>query len=88
MTQKGLFLKELKGYLVIDYDDDDEMLGNLLIPAGETYLKNAGITQDYENALYRLALILQVGINYEHRNAAMKMDYSTMFRSTLAQLKN
>lgn len=59
-------VKELKAYLRIDITDDDNLLTSLQ-KAAEGYLDNAGITKDYSNELYKLAIELLVSNWYENR---------------------
>lgn len=52
-------LEELKKYLCIDCDEDDDLLLSLL-EAAEEYLTNAGVKKDYRKKLYSLAVKLLV----------------------------
>lgn len=52
-------LEELKKYLCIDCDEDDDLLLGLL-EAAEEYLTNAGVKKDYRKKLYSLAVKLLV----------------------------
>lgn len=52
-------LEELKKYLCIDCDEDDDLLLSLL-EASEEYLTNAGVKKDYRKKLYSLAVKLLV----------------------------
>lgn len=52
-------LEELKKYLSVDYDEDDELLSSLM-EAAEEYLLNAGIKKNYTKKLYTLAVKLLV----------------------------
>jgi len=79
-------LAELKNYLRIDHDDDDTQL-SLLMDAANEYLANAGAVKT-DSPLFRLAVMLYVGIHYENRDGATKMDsFSHALQSMILQLK-
>lgn len=61
-------LEHVKGYLRIDGDFDDEMLG-LLIDSAIEYLTNAGVSVDKnkESKTYQLAITMLVTHWYENR---------------------
>lgn len=67
-----LTLDTLKKYLRIDGNDDDEIL-NLLVEASKEYLTGAGVPES-NSALYRLAIMMHVTLNYENRNPAIKIE--------------
>lgn len=56
----------VKQYLRIDGDHDDQMIG-LLIDSAKEYLLNAGVKKDEENGLYKLAVTMLVTHWYESR---------------------
>jgi uncharacterized phage protein (predicted DNA packaging) len=58
--------EELKKYLRVTTDDEDEIVEGLQL-AAEEYLTNAGIKKDYEKKLYKLAVKLLVSHWYENR---------------------
>lgn len=66
-------LEELKEWLKIDDDYDDSLIGGLQL-AAEQYLYNAGVTQDYTNELYKLAIKLLVTHWFENREPTGKAD--------------
>lgn len=79
-------LKEIKGYLRIDNDYEDELL-KMLRAAAEDYMTNAGIVAD-DNPLYRLAIMLYVAAQYENRDGSQKSDgFSHSLQSIILQLK-
>lgn len=81
-------LAELKLYLRVDNDDDDQFIETLQQAAIE-YLINAGVVQT-DNALYALAVKLLVAHWYENRQAVIigqvskQLEYS--LQAVLAQL--
>lgn len=73
-------LEELKEYLKIDGTDEDITISNLQL-ATEVYLKNTGITKDYTNDLYKVAIKLLVAHWYTNRDTytdmrTAKLDFS------------
>ena len=82
-------LDEIKLYLRIDTDDEDELLSSLQLSA-EEYLLNAGIEKDYEKQLYKLAVKLLISNWYENRNPVLtgsiskKLEYSEVVVKTTA----
>lgn len=59
-------LDEIKNYLRIDGEDEDESL-LALQKAAEEYLNNAGVTVNYEKELYKIAVKLLLSHWYENR---------------------
>ena len=59
-------IEEIKLYLGVDNDEEDELLKQLLL-ASEQYLLNSGCEIDYENELYSLAIKLLISHFYENR---------------------
>ena len=59
-------LEELKIYLKLDDNEEDDFVQTLLISA-EEYLTNAGITKDYTKELYKLAIKILVAHWFENR---------------------
>lgn len=79
-------LSEVKEYMRIDGNDDDALI-NLLISAAKEFLSNAGVTNQ-DSALYRLAVMLYVTLQYENRDPGQKMEkLNTAFQSIILQLK-
>lgn len=60
-------LDEIKTYLRIDDDCEDNILEMLQLEA-EEYLDGAGITKNYNKNRYRLAVLLLVSDSYENRH--------------------
>ncbi len=60
-------LEELKVFLRIDGNEEDNILSSFLTSAKQ-YLLNAGVKEDEENSLYRLAINMLVCGWYENRN--------------------
>lgn len=59
-------LNDLKLFLKIDYDEEDDLIQGLQLSA-EEYLTNAGINKDYSKELYKLAIKILVSHWYENR---------------------
>ena len=66
-------LERLKQYIRIDTDDDDILLEQLKQSA-EQYLKNAGVSVGYENALYCTAVNMLVANWYDNRDVISAKD--------------
>lgn len=81
-------IEEIKKYLRIDYDGEDEEL-QAFANAAEEYLKNAGIKADYTSELYKLAVKLLVSNWYSNRipigTVTQAMEYS--LRRIIIQLQ-
>lgn len=88
MIDAPLDLKLLKNYLRIDGSGDDDILA-LLLDAAKEYLSDAGVPETVtETSKYKLAVMLHVGLNYENRNPAIKIDTLNIgFQSLVLQLK-
>lgn len=93
-----LTLSEVKEYLRIDIDDDDQLLQSLITAATE-YLKNATgkeypetdeIGNKIDYALEKIYLQLLISYWYEKRTPAggVGEDFSFMTRSLMLQLQN
>ncbi len=59
-------LDEVKNYIRVDYDYDDEEI-RMFILSAETFLKSHGVKKDYENELYKIAIFMLVSIWYDNR---------------------
>jgi len=80
-------LTELKNYLRIDHDEDNAQL-SMLMKAAHEYLANAGVVTNNDSPLFRLAVMLYVGVHYENRDGAQKIDgFSHALQSIILQLK-
>lgn len=83
-------ISELKEYLKVDGTEDDALIKGLQ-SAAENYLTNAGCIKDYNNDLYKLAVMLLVSHWYENRQIEQiggninKLSFS--LQSIIAQLK-
>lgn len=63
-------LEELKLFLKIDGDEEDELIEGLQLGA-EEYLTNAGIIKNYKKGLYKLAIKILVSHWYENRSVGI-----------------
>ena len=72
MDDKKVLIEEIKLYLRLDHDDEDDLLEGLLSSAA-IYLKNAGCTVT-EGELYNLAIKILVSHWYENRELTGKAD--------------
>ena len=59
-------LEELKLFLRIDDNEEDNLIQGLQLSA-EEYLSNAGIIKDYTKELYKLAIKILISHWYENR---------------------
>lgn len=57
---------EIKDYLKITDDEEDEIVESLQV-AAEEYLTNAGVKKDYDKKLYVLAIKLLIAHWYDNR---------------------
>lgn len=64
-------LDEIKVFLRIDDDIENELLNGLML-AAEEYLKGAGIEKDYTKEIYKLTVKMLVANWYENRNMTDK----------------
>lgn len=65
MINDKLF-QEVKNYIRVDYDEDDESIATFIISA-ETFLKSHGVKKDYENELYKIAIFMLVSVWFDNR---------------------
>lgn len=80
-------LSEVKEYLRIDGEEDDALI-SLLIKAAIEFLSNAGVAEQ-ESALYKVAVMLYVTLQYENRDPGQKIEkFNTAFQSIILQLKS
>jgi uncharacterized phage protein (predicted DNA packaging) len=68
-----LELDELKLFLRVDGEEEDELIQGLQL-AAEEYLINAGVNKDYSKELYKLAVKLLVTHWYNNREVTGKAD--------------
>lgn len=66
-------LDELKLFLRVDGEEEDELIQCLQL-AAEEYLINAGVNKDYSKELYKLAVKLLVTHWYNNREVTGKAD--------------
>ncbi|MBE6043546.1 MAG: phage gp6-like head-tail connector protein [Clostridium thermopalmarium] len=66
-------LDELKLFLRVDGEEEDELIQGLQL-AAEEYLINAGVNKDYSKELYKLAVKLLVTHWYNNREVTGKAD--------------
>lgn len=59
-------LKEIKNYIRVDCDEDDENIIMFILSA-KKFLLSHGVKQDYNNELYKMALFMLVSIWYDNR---------------------
>ncbi|MWC26638.1 phage gp6-like head-tail connector protein [Paenibacillus sp. MMS18-CY102] len=79
-------LEAVKGYLRIDFDDDDVIIDGF-ISAAKQYLINAGVPDQPDNELYKLVVNMMVSMFYENRNVADKdMKLPTVVMNFITQL--
>lgn len=64
-------LDEIKVFLRIDDESEDNLL-NALMLASEEYLLGAGIEKDYSKEMYKLTVKMLVSNWYENRNITDK----------------
>ena len=82
-----LTLETLKKYLRVDGSEDDEIL-TLLIDASKEYLTGSGVRES-NTALYKLAVMMHVALNYENRNPAIKIEsINFALQSIILQIKD
>ena len=62
----ALTIAELKTYLRVDGDADDDTIAALML-AAEQYMTNAGVTVDYANRLTGLCVKQFCAWQYDHR---------------------
>ena len=81
-------LQEVKEYLKIDNNEEDNLI-NTLISATEEYLKKSGVNQpEGESPLYKLAVKMLVAARYEKRNifSNSQNTFDTLAQSIIIQL--
>lgn len=68
-------LQEIKEYLRVDGDEDDNLISSILL-AAQFYLKNAGVPEDVssQQKLYDIAIKMLVSHWYENREPIGKAD--------------
>ena len=81
-------IKDIKLFLRIDNDEEDDFLQGLL-KASELYLENAGCKKNYDNELYSLAVKLLVSHWYENRCITGNLGYLEFsLNSIITQLRD
>lgn len=82
-------IEEIKSFLRIDGEEEDIILSSFFKSAKQ-YLSNAGIVENEENELYKLAVNMLVCGWYENRNPTNSGSNNTQsfaLRSIITQLK-
>lgn len=64
-------LQKVKDYLRVDYEEDDGLIGGLVL-AAEEYLKNAGVQGQEDSDLYEVVVLMLTGLFYESRGIVEK----------------
>lgn len=64
-------LEEVKVFLRIDDNAEDELINGLML-AAEEYLLGAGIEKDYSKEIYKLTVKMLIANWYENRNITDK----------------
>lgn len=82
-----LNLEEIKSYLRIDGDFEDDQLVELQ-KSSEKYLENSGIRADYTNSLYKLAICMMINHFYENRLFESTGNHVARFDLSLNSLIN
>jgi len=80
-----LQLEEIKKYIRVDYDEDDDLITTLQT-AAEEYLINAGIVNDYSNKLYKLVVLMLIAHWYENRRIVLVGSISKELEMTLSPI--
>lgn len=66
-------LEEIRTYLRVDGTDEDELISGLQM-AAEIFMTNAGVSNDYANELYKLAVKLLINHWHDNREVVGKAD--------------
>jgi len=78
-------LEEIKKYLKVDGNDEDDLLLGLQ-GAAEEYLVNAGVIKDYTKNLFKIAIKLLISHWYENRNAVVVGSISKNMEFSLSNI--
>ncbi|WP_085498531.1 head-tail connector protein [Paenibacillus aquistagni] len=61
-------LSSVKGYLRVDFDEDDLLINGLIL-ATKVYLRDAGVPEQAANELYNMVVLMLVAFFYENRSS-------------------
>lgn len=64
-------LQYVKGYLRVDYDDDDILIQGFMAGA-KNYLHGAGVPERQDDELYNIVVLMLVALFYENREVTDK----------------
>lgn len=78
-------LEEIKKYLKVDGNEEDDLLLGLQ-GAAEEYLINAGVVKDYTKNLFKIAIKLLISHWYENRNAVVVGSISKNMEFSLSNI--
>lgn len=81
-------LNYVKEYLKLDQDIEDNSVLSSIILSQQEYLKNAGVKENLESDLYKLALCMLVSQRYEDRLGKIRGNNTFFINSLIIQLKN
>lgn len=96
LTPEEQLLSEIKEFITDDSDDPKTIaLIKSLKVAAEEYVKGSGVnnsTINYENSLYKLAIMMLISHWYENRNivavGTITKEMEISFKSIVIQLRN
>ncbi|OPG98981.1 hypothetical protein B2I21_07450 [Chryseobacterium mucoviscidosis] len=78
-------LEQIKAYLRVDYDDDDNLIIGFMAAAKE-YMRNAGVSVQ-EGELYNVVVMMLVSLFYENREVTDKdIKIPTVINNFIIQL--
>ena len=69
MDDINFLLREVKNYIRVDHDEDDELIVTFIYSA-ETFMKSNGVQKDYDNDLYKIATFMLISTWYDNRGLA------------------
>lgn len=79
-------LQHVKDYLRVDYDEDDHLITGFIAGAKE-YLRGAGVTDQQNNELYNIVILMLVALFYENREVTDKdIKIPTVIQNFIVQL--
>lgn len=78
-------LQKVKGYLRVDYDEDDILITGFIAAAKE-YLSNAGVVEQPESELYSIVILMLVALFYDNREADKDIKIPTVIMNFIVQL--
>lgn len=79
-------LQKVKGYLRVDYAEDDLLISGFMAAAKE-YLHNAGVPERQDSELYNVVLLMLISLFYENREVTDKdIKIPTVIQNFIVQL--